>query len=303
MSPICCAYIPQLPKSHCFHKKYATNQLRFLMSVIKPAIEHPEQIAYFSGANNYCWVYFRNGEKRLLAKPISYLEGKLPMFVRVHKTVLVNPAYVKSLYQPPRKKMAGKVYLDSGEVFPVSRRRWPQVAEALQNLYTSEPADHEPDDPINVQAEAVAPKEARLPNTPRPTVLLVTDDQQNTVLAEQIIRKKWPGCPFYTAQDSKLLPDWLRDLPKQEYPTLVLLDARTLTLERLHTLRRLKADEQLNRIPVVLLVLPTEQRVNEGYQLQANSVITMPVGYRLFSQTVERICQFWLHTVTLPRTD
>ena len=52
------------------------------MSVIKPALQHPERIAYFAGANNYCWIHFRDGEKKLLAKPISYLESQLPDFIR-----------------------------------------------------------------------------------------------------------------------------------------------------------------------------------------------------------------------------
>lgn len=273
------------------------------MSVIKPALQRPELIAYFSGANNYCWIYFRNGEKKLLAKPISYLESQLPSFIRVHKTVLINPAYVKSLDQPPHKKMAGKVYLDTGEVFPVSRRRWSQVVESLQVVRPERVGGGE-------RALTSTRVQSSLDTQPQsfsvPTVfsvLLVTDDKENVKLTEQIIGEKWPDYRVNTIQSSVFLPELLKQLSEQEYPKLILLDARTLTTERLTTLQRLKEDSQLNRIPVVLLVLPTEQLISHGYQKQANSVVAMPIGHTLFALTIERICQFWLRIVTLPVTE
>lgn len=267
------------------------------MSVIKPALQRPDLISYFSGANNYCWLHLRNGEKKLLAKPISYLESQLPDFIRVHKTVLINPVYVKSLHRPPRQKMAGEIRLDSGEVFPVSRRRWQQVAESLQ--YYLEPvgadATH-PQEPFPADLSPAAQSE----EVAGQSILLITDDEPNGLLAKQIIEKKWPAYQLHTVQRSVHFPDLLRQLPRQNQPTLVLLDARTTTLERLHTLQRLKEDPQFSRIPVILLVLPTDQLVTEGYKHKANSVITMPDRYPLFGQTIERVCQFWLRTVALP---
>ncbi len=270
------------------------------MSVIKPALQRPDQIAYFSGANNYCWLYFRSGEKKLLAKPISYLESKLPDFVRVHKTILINPAYVKSLHRPPRQKMAGEVHLDSGEVFPVSRRRWQQVAESLQ--YHLEPVATDTKTALEETSLFDPSPIAYEEETTTLSILLITDDEQSALLTKQTIEKKWPTYQFHTARQSSYLPDLLRPLPPLNHPTLLLLDARTLTLERLHTLQRLKEDTHLGRIPVILLVTPTDKSVTDGYKQQANSVITMPDKFALFTQTVERICQFWLRTVALPGT-
>ena len=266
------------------------------MSVIKPALQHPEQIAYFMGANNYCWLHFRNGEKKLLAKPISYLESKLPDFIRVHKTVLVNSSYIKSLHQPPRKKMAGEVHMDSGEVFPVSRRRWQQVVEALQNrnelltlaeVTRSLDSTSEPVEKAGIESTALS-------------VLLVTDDKEKAYRVELFVKAKWPAHGVMVMPQSALLVDSLTQSLEQDYPALIVLDARTATLERVHTLRRLKEDSNLKRIPVVLLVLPTDQLVIDGYQQQANTVISMPKEYQFFEQTIERILHFWLRTVTLP---
>ncbi|MVM28692.1 LytTR family transcriptional regulator [Spirosoma sp. HMF4905] len=267
------------------------------MSVIKPALQQPELIAYFSGANNYCWLYFRNGEKKLLAKPISYLESQLPDFIRVHKTILINPAYIKSLDEPPHKKMAGKVHLDSGEVFPVSRRRWLQVVESLQNRS----AGGSRVEKVNSSPEPYElPLTAQAYDSAGTSLFLITNDKEKAAQAELLIRDKWPTYPIHIGQNSAPLIELLKQLPEHEYPLLILLDARTQTAERLNTLQRLKEDSELSRIPVVLLVLPTEQLVINGYQRQANSVVSMPIGSPLFGHTIERICQFWLHIVSLP---
>ncbi|WP_420151223.1 response regulator transcription factor [Spirosoma sp.] len=263
------------------------------MSVIKPVLQSPELIAYFLGANNYCWLYFRNGEKKLLAKPISFLEKKLPGFVRVHKTVLINPAYVKSLQQPPRQKMAGEIQLINGEVFPVSRRRWSQVAESLQ--FNQAKASSEGDE----HTVATYSKETTQ-QADSQTLFLVTADEQNGLIAKRTIERKWPEYQVHLFQQSSHLPDVLNQLPSDTHPTLVILDARTLTLERLHTLQRLKQSPQLNSLPVILLVTPSDQSVIDGYNYRSNSVISMPEVCVTFTQTLERVCRFWLRTVALP---
>ena len=63
------------------------------MQVINPLLSHPVLLAYFSGADNYSWVYFRNGKRQLLAKPLTYFERQLPDFIRIHKIAVVNPAF------------------------------------------------------------------------------------------------------------------------------------------------------------------------------------------------------------------
>ena len=283
------------------------------MSVIKPTLQHPELISYFLGANNYCWLHFRNGEKKLLAKPISHLEQSLPSFVRIHKTVLINPAYVTSLHEPPHKKKSGKVCLDTGEEFPVSRRRWPVVAEALQN-HSGITSDHEATvtDNETIVGTTVVVDDQNLPapsiskqpqHTITKTIFLITDDIESGFRAGQMIEERWPGYQLYVAKSSASLPDYLRHLGKSELPALLLLDARTTMMERFGTLQYLKQDKQLSHIPVVMLVLPTNKFVANSYQQQANSVVSMPVIYPQFGQTIERICYFWLSLVSLPGKD
>ncbi|GAB3687399.1 hypothetical protein GCM10027592_00880 [Spirosoma flavus] len=266
------------------------------MSIIKPTLLHPERINYLSGANNYSWVYFRDGEKRLLAKPISYLETLLPDFIRVHKTALINPAYITKLYQPPRRKMSGKVYLDTGDVFPVSRRRLQTVIDLLERQAE-----------INNSGGILRETNAETTNlvsekTASAFVFLATEDEGLMPILNQIVTNKKFGYKLHMTKSSTSLPDLLKPLMLRDYPSLIFIDTRTSMLEGLRTLQRLKADKSLCRIPVILIVSPADQHIINGYQHQANSVITLSGGYPVVESVLERICQFWLRVVALPNT-
>ncbi|MEZ0541182.1 LytTR family transcriptional regulator DNA-binding domain-containing protein [Fibrella arboris] len=252
-----------------------------------------------AGANNYTWLYFRNGEKKMLAKPISYLETQLTEFVRVHKTALVNPACVEKLQQPPRQRMAGSVELEGGIVLPVSRRRWREVVTALQPYLSpgsdTSVADIPLEQPI---APPLPPEGPALVTTSRP-VLLITEES-STQSIKWSLESRWPQYILHTMSQSSHLPRVLSLLSADELPALIILDARTLTLERLNTLEKLKQHEDFGQIPIVLVVPPNDEAITTGYRRRANSVISLPDNLAPIAPTVDRICQFWLRTAALP---
>lgn len=260
------------------------------MSIIKPAIQYPVLIAYLSGANNYTWLIFRNGEKKLLAKPISYLEEQLAGFIRIHKTTLINPDCVEQLHHPPRPKMAGAVQLEGGVVLPVSRRRWSRVSEQLHLQF----ADHA----SRALSPALVPVSTAA--TARKGIVAVTDDDVSRLLLRRIFEQKWPYHPLHVLAQRDNITPLFEQLPEAKLPVLIVLDARTATPERLRTLERLKEHRQLRQIPVVLLVSATGRAVVNGYQRRANSVICLPDDHAAFSEAIERIGQFWLQTAALP---
>ncbi len=73
---------------------------------INESIHQPALLLYLTGANNYTWLQFQSGKRVLLAKSLTYFTERLPQFVRVHKTALINPAYVTEL-EPPLRAHAG----------------------------------------------------------------------------------------------------------------------------------------------------------------------------------------------------
>ena len=84
-------------------------------------------------------------------------------------------------------------------------------------------------------------------------------------------------------------------------PDLILLDLNLPKKDGHEVLREIKADEQLRRIPVVILTTSSAQQdILKSYDLHANSYITKPVDLDQFVTVVKTIEDFWLTIVKLP---
>ena len=84
-------------------------------------------------------------------------------------------------------------------------------------------------------------------------------------------------------------------------PDLVLLDLNLPKKDGREVLAEVKADDQLRRIPVVVLTTScAEQDILQTYDLHANCYITKPVNLDQFSAVVRAIEEFWFTIVKLP---
>jgi len=77
--------------------------------------------------SNYARIFARNIKPILVSKTLKDLEESLPakIFLRVHKSHLVNRLHIKNLL--PEQRMT----LSNGDVLEVSRRRWAAVQAAV----------------------------------------------------------------------------------------------------------------------------------------------------------------------------
>jgi two-component system response regulator len=67
-------------------------------------------------------------------------------------------------------------------------------------------------------------------------------------------------------------------------------------------LAHVKADEDLKRIPVVVLTTSkAEEDILRVYGLHANCYITKPVDFEQFAGVVRAIENFWFTVVSLPK--
>ncbi len=84
-------------------------------------------------------------------------------------------------------------------------------------------------------------------------------------------------------------------------PDLILLDLNLPRKDGRQVLAEIKADEQLKRIPVVILTSSSaEEDILRTYDLHANCYITKPVDFDQFVAVVRSIEDFWLTMVKLP---
>ncbi|MGO9614511.1 MAG: response regulator [Dissulfurispiraceae bacterium] len=84
-------------------------------------------------------------------------------------------------------------------------------------------------------------------------------------------------------------------------PDLILLDLNLPRKSGLEVLAEIKTDDNLRRIPVVVLTVSKDQEdIVKSYNLSANCFITKPVELHQFLNVVKSIEDFWLTIVKLP---
>jgi CheY-like chemotaxis protein len=88
---------------------------------------------------------------------------------------------------------------------------------------------------------------------------------------------------------------------KATRPDLILLDLNLPKKDGRQVLEEIKADNDLKRIPVVILTTSrAEEDIYKAYNYNANCYITKPIGFDEFIKVVKSIEDFWLSIVKLP---
>ena len=84
-------------------------------------------------------------------------------------------------------------------------------------------------------------------------------------------------------------------------PDLILLDLNLPRKGGLEVLKDIKEDDELKRIPVVILTTSqADQDILRSYDHHANAYVTKPVDLEQFISVVKAIEGFWLEIVKLP---
>jgi DNA-binding LytR/AlgR family response regulator len=94
-----------------------------------------EDLMFLQATGNYSWLHWQDGRRILLPRTLKYYEPQLPgnWFVRVHRNCIINICYIERM-QPIYPDKGGLIYLRSGDVLTVSRRRWVTIKKLYRSL-------------------------------------------------------------------------------------------------------------------------------------------------------------------------
>ena len=135
-------------------------------------------------------------------------------------------------------------------------------------------------------------------------ILLVEDNPGDVRLTQEAFKEGKIKNNLYITKDGVEAIEFLRhegeysDSPR---PDLILLDLNMPRKSGKEVLEEVKADDDLKRIPVVILTTSeAEQDILRSYDLHANCFITKPVDMNQFIEVVKCIENFWFTVVRLP---
>lgn len=152
------------------------------------------------------------------------------------------------------------------------------------------------------------PQGDRPMNAPRRSlvrILLVEDSPSDAELMIEALLEGRLSLDVAHVEDGEAAMRYLRhqgEYQTTDHPDLVLLDLHLPRKNGLEVLAEIKADEQLRRIPVIMLTSSdSEDSVRQAYDLYTNCYVNKPADLDQFAETVKKIETFWLQRVRLQK--
>ena len=139
------------------------------------------------------------------------------------------------------------------------------------------------------------------------TILVADDDADDRMLIEDAFTESKLQNPLQFVEDGEQLLAYLKregdyaELKGKPYPGVILLDLNMPKMDGRTALAKIKEDENLCRIPVIILTTSkAEEDILRTYNLGVNSFITKPVTFDGLVKVVHSIGQYWIEIVALP---
>lgn len=135
-------------------------------------------------------------------------------------------------------------------------------------------------------------------------ILLAEDNPGDVMLTRKALEQGKLANNLHVTTDGVDALEFLRqdggyeDAPR---PDLILLDLNMPRKDGQEVLEELRADDDLRRIPVVVLTSSeSEEDIVRSYELNANAYLTKPVDFDGFVEIVNRLENFWFQVVKFP---
>jgi CheY-like chemotaxis protein len=136
-------------------------------------------------------------------------------------------------------------------------------------------------------------------------VLLVEDDPGDVLMTREAFEEHKVSNRLRVVSDGvEALAYLRREAPYEDAvrPDLILLDLNLPKRDGREVLSEIKADDELCRIPVVVLTTSqADEDILRSYQLHATAYVTKPVDFDRFVTVVRQIDEFFVQVVKLPK--
>ena len=138
------------------------------------------------------------------------------------------------------------------------------------------------------------------------TVLLAEDNPADQDLARRALEKGVIQCDLHIVSNGEEAMDYLlqrgnfADSAEYPRPDLLLLDLNMPRLDGRQVLQRMKADPDLDTIPVVVLTTSNARPdIESAYDNHAAAFITKPLDMEGFMEIARGTREFWVELVTV----
>lgn len=141
-------------------------------------------------------------------------------------------------------------------------------------------------------------------NRPPLTVLVVDDDDADALMIEEALADADAPTIVHRVADGRQAVEYLHRngrYAEATRPDLILLDLNMPLMGGHEVLARIKSDNDLKTIPVVVLTTSgAAPDVVDSYQHRANAYVTKPINLDEFEFVVRQIDRFYREVAVLP---
>ena len=130
-------------------------------------------------------------------------------------------------------------------------------------------------------------------------ILMVEDDANDIELTLTALDEYHLANEVVVARDGEEALDYLfcrgqHAARSSENPAVMLLDLKLPKVDGLEVLRRVKSDDRLKKIPVVVLTSSHEEKdLLASYELGVNAYVVKPVDFHEFVNAIKELGIFW----------
>jgi CheY-like chemotaxis protein len=140
-----------------------------------------------------------------------------------------------------------------------------------------------------------------------PPLLIVEDSDEDFEALKRYLKRSSLSIPIYRCVNGEQALAFLyrtgpyENGPSTPRPSLIVIDLNLPGTDGREVLRRLKQDQHLKTIPVVVFTTSNNPKdIEDCYRSGVNSYIVKPINIQQLKRDIQAIIDYWFEVTTLP---